>query len=364
MVNKVRFIKRKNADDLMSAIPKSFQYPFGKEVLLFDDRILEFAEIADGRWRENQVTLEKVSDEFKPLPLEMQIYMDKEVEERKREAERKKESFFDGQMVICKGVESSPSGLLIKWGPGSYFRKFYSNDQIDNNEILVDENGESITPREKYKIDQYNPVEFNDPLQNTMGASYLLITEDDKALIAKRSDKLTTYPNRWGISPAGMVDPTKDIVNNRLNPFNTARREAYEELDGTKLTDIIISGLGRPLDSLGVEIYGSCRTKKKAKEIMEGMIKSKKLRKTFGISEDPGVLEHSEEYFVPFTVEDVLCPSRLLDPNRGWVLAHLIAPKKELEHVYGEKRVKRHLENNLRQLDKLYMKFIQMSRKI
>jgi len=334
----------------MSTIPESFQYPFG-------DRTLEFAEIAKGRWREDQVILNKEHTRSKYIRIGLKRYMDQEVEKRKIEAEKKEESFFDGRMASCRGVELSPSSLTISWGPSSYFKKFYTNDQLDNDEIMIDKNGEPITPREKYKIDSYNPTKFNDPLQNTMGASYMLITEDNKVFIGMRSGKITTYPDRWGISPAGMVDPKRDIVDGKLNPFNTARREAREELDGTELTDVVITGIGRPHDTMGLEIYGTCRTEKNSYEIMEGVKKSKKLRKTFGIDEDPGVLEHTEEFFVPFTVEDILSPERLSDPNKEWVLAHLIAPKNELEHVYGEKAVNERIYSLNEELE-------QMSRKI
>lgn len=231
------------------------------------------------------------------LPEDMAAYRDRLVEKRRKEAEDRGAPFYDGQQVRLKNygtrmkdIDSRDLGLVLFFGPASFFTYSATNHSLDE-KILVDDKGNPISIREKYIRD---PLNLNDILQNSTGVSATLRTTVDKQLIiVERSMKLAQYPGLYGDAIAGFMQRNKDIADGVPNPFKTLQREAYEEA-GIRCSpeDFVLFAVGRAMDDLHGEIWGELKVDMAAKEVLELPKKAK--------------YENLRMFSVPFDPEAVL----------------------------------------------------------
>lgn len=293
---------------------------------------MDFLELARGRFGEGQVIINWSPEQEKVIPDEIRDPIEQEIIQKEKEAKEQGKLFFDGPLVGCRGFEVKDGTMVFDTVPTSYFKYSGTNQSLDK------EMSEGWTIRQRYIT---NPYDFRDVLADPIGVSTFLITEDNKGFFAKRSVKLSTYPSKNGILPAGYMHPEKDLIDGMPNPFRTAEREAKEELGLEGKLEVELTGFGRPKDTMHSELYGTFRTEMTAREVMDKLKESKKAVKTFDFGPD----EHEAVYFREFAPESIITRENFGDANDGWVLAHAIAPINALINEYGLKRVKRLCEN-------------------
>jgi len=260
------------------------------------------------------------------LPADIAAYKDATIKKKEEAAKASGKSFFDGQQVRMRNVGVRATGeaetdlqLLLQFGPGSYFTHA-STGQILDQPILQDGNGSPTTIRQKYIADPYS---WNDCLGNSIGVSAALVSTTDNALVyVRRSNKLTQYPDRFGVATAGFMDRSKDTVNGIPSPFSTLNREANEEM-GVKEGEFRITGVGRPWDDLHAEIWGVLRTEMTVEQIMRTEKKDK--------------YEALQILSVPFEPRRVM--PILRNAGTKWVNAHAVATIDALLQDYNEEEV-------------------------
>ena len=199
------------------------------------------------------------------------------VEKKRKEAEEKGRSFFDGSMVRLSGynVDDTNHKLFLEGERTSYFTFAATNKSIDK---------EMVREMMKLRGDSY--LNLNDGLANPIGVNVGLVSEpDNMMIITKRSEKLGQYPDLHGIA-AGFMNPDKD-----RSPFDTARREVKEEM-GVDIKDLKMFGIGRAGDDRHIEAQMYATTDYTTEEIQS--------------APKSGKWEHTEIHYVDFTPKDVM----------------------------------------------------------
>ncbi len=302
---------------------------------------LEFIEMAKGKFDEQHFKLDYNPEKTKKIPVDVSEGITETIARKEEEARRTGGSFFDGQLVGVYGLRVENEILEIDAYPTTYFTYVGSNQSLDKQ--LPD--GKTI--REKYIED---PRNLDDILANPIGVSAITITDDDMCFYAKRSEKLGTFPNRYGIAPAGFME-RNDLIDGVPSPFATIKREGEEELLLEGKLNFEITGFGRSRETMHSEVYGTLRTDMTSKEIMTGITehirdveesveKKKKLKKTvktFDITRDLGVEENVEKYFVEFKPEEVIKRKIFANANDMWVHAHAVAVINALYNEWPER---------------------------
>ncbi len=185
-------------------------------------------------YRETDVEIIVNPEKFRIPDERVREFMEKNVKEREKQAIKEGKAFFDGPMTRLYDyvVDDENHKLILYVQPTSYFTFAFTNKRLDEDIVwqMVEKRGKEYT-------------NLDDGLANPIGNNILVITDDGYVVLNKRSEKLSQYPGLYGILPAGFTSPEKD----RHNPFNTARREAQEEL-GVKIKNLFLIGLGRAGD--------------------------------------------------------------------------------------------------------------------
>ena len=161
-------------------------------------------------------------------------HMEENVKHREEQARKEGKVFYDGPMARLTGavVKDDLHQIELHMQPTTFFTRVFTNNDLDNDLVwkMVEERGIEYT-------------NLDDGLANPIGNNVLVLTEDGYVILNKRSDKIAQYPSLFGILPAGFTNPDKD----GYNPFDTAEREATEEL-GVEIKEVELLGFGRAGD--------------------------------------------------------------------------------------------------------------------
>jgi hypothetical protein len=280
------------------------------------------------------------------LPPDMAAYKDALVKQKKEDCEKRKAPFFNGRQIGMRGADARPVDgtermvLYLDLAPSFFFTYAATNQALDK-QILDDGSGNKMSIRQKYIRD---PTDWNDCLANSTGVSMVLISKPDNEMtFVKRSEKLAQYPGRWGVAAAGfmnrdavfdkqgnLIKINRDCVAGVPNPLLTGRHELKEEMGvECDFNDIVLFGVGRPLDDLHGEIWGEYRT-----DMTSEQIRSTKKSNKF---------EHLKLVQVPFeprkVLEYLINPELCLNPYENWVPAHAVATVDSLINEFGDQEV-------------------------
>lgn len=285
------------------------------------------------------------------LPADIDTFKTQLVEKKKNEAEARGAPFFDGQMVRLndygvkiKDLKTEDQKLVLTLSRTSWFTYSSTNKSLD--EKILEEQGRKFSVREKYVTDSLN---LSDVLANPIGCSATVISEPDHSLMmTERSMKLAQYPGLYGDYAAGFMNPDKDLVDGKPNPFKTLEREAKKEAGiDFSVNDLKLLGVGRAMDDLHGEIWGELRSSLTVQEILSLPVRDK--------------YENLRRFSVPFEPKDVLkyvattidstpigvppaSGAWVIGKSPKWVPAHALNTIRSLEREYGHDKLIKELE--------------------
>jgi len=235
--------------------------------------------------------------------------------------------------------------LVLKSGRTSWFTYFATNKSLD--EKILEQEGRKVSVRQKYVK---NPLDLNDVLANPIGCSATVISEpDNNFMMVERSMKLSQYPGLYGDYAAGFMNPDKDLIDGKPNPFKTLQREIQEEAGiACSINDIKLFGIGRAMDDLHGEIWGELRTPLTVQEILSAPVKDKyeNLRRFDVPFEPKEVLRYITKTIdqIPIGVPPESCVW-IIGRSPKWVPAHAVNTIHSLEREYGHDKVIKALES-------------------
>lgn len=178
-------------------------------------------------------------------------YHEKTIKMKEREARKMKKVFFDGPLVRLNDYKTDFHEIELYLQRTSFFSFVSTNKSLDNDLVwkMVEKRGKEYT-------------NLNDGLANPIGCNLLTLTSDGYVIMNKRSNKISQYPELYGILPAGFCDPERD----EYNPFNTVKREGKEEI-GVEIKEPKLLGFGRAGDDRHIEFLFFGETDYKSQEI-------------------------------------------------------------------------------------------------
>ena len=222
-------------------------------------------------YKENEVEVIVLEGKFEIPDEKVRGLKEKIVKEKEKEAREKGKSFFDGAMASLRNYSFNDEDheITLYEQLTSFFTRVATNNSLDEDVVwqMVEKRGTEYT-------------NLDDGLANPIGNNVLVLTQDGYVILNKRSDKLAQYPGLYGILPAGFTVPVKE-ENGKIkevdgfNQFNTARREAIEELGVKKLKNLELLGFGRAGDDRHVEFQFLAETEYTINEVLSAPKSSK-----------------------------------------------------------------------------------------
>lgn len=181
--------------------------------------------------------------------------------------------------------------------------------------------------KEKY-IDSY--VFENDSvykLPNSVGLCLLVITRDNKAIYAKRSNTSGFRPCEFDVSVVEGINPELDVINRTMSFTSMAMRAVQEEIGDIDRDEMEIDILGVVFDKSYNQwnVIGCCNIGLKCDEIIK--------RRNSGTS---GKWELTDLVFVTFTPKDVIC---YLSKNKVWDMGMVTTYFSLVRNGYSKKRI-------------------------
>ena len=261
-------------------------------------------------YEENEVEVIVLKGKFKIPDENVKKFMEKNVRKRKKQAEIEGKVFYDGAMARLYNfvVNDEDHKLTLYEQLTTFFTRVFTNNSLDEDVVwqMVEKRGTEYT-------------NLDDGLANPIGNNVLVLTQDGYVILNKRSDKLAQYPGLYGILPAGFTVPIKEEDGkikeiDGFNQFNTARREAIEELGVKKLKNLELLGFGRAGDDRHVEFQFLAETDYTVNEVLSAP-KSSKYE-----AQEIIPVEFSPEKLAPYltkTIKDV--PKGAVKRGNVWI---------------------------------------------
>lgn len=181
--------------------------------------------------------------------------------------------------------------------------------------------------REKY-IDTY--VFENDniyELPNSVGLCLLVITKDNKAIFAKRSNSSGFRPGEFDVSVVEGINPELDVINRTMSFTSMAIRAIQEEIGDIDKSKMEVDILGVVFDK-GYNQWnaiGCCNIGLECDEIIK--------RRNSGAS---GKWELTDLVFITFSPKDVIC---FLSKNKVWDMGMITAYYSLARNGYSKKKI-------------------------
>lgn len=208
-------------------------------------------------YRENEVRINPITEPFRIPDDAVREFMDENIKAKEKKMKDEGKQFVNNPTARLKAftaIDEDNHKLELSVQRSDFFTNEMTNKSLDNDIVwrMVEERGS-----------QYSNLD--DGLCNAIGNNILVRSIPDTAVfLNKRSENIAQYPGLYGVLPAGFTNPDKD----NYIMFNTARREAIEELGIKNIENIQLLGIGRAGDDRHIEFNFLAETDYTVKEVL------------------------------------------------------------------------------------------------
>lgn len=283
------------------------------EAFIFDGNGLLVASPNYKGWASVEIDI-KYSQTSWELPLELQA--PSKLEYSKLRSSR----FTNGRLLGLDSFKYDPDSLqkvTLHLSPITFF-EYYSVYKIAHQPFLLEENS-LVTPMERYGAEAIRLKESDGnnkkPLPNIVNAHCILLTEDQKIVLMRRSNTVGFLPGHWSAS----FEETMEETDQGL--FSNAARGVYEEFGssiGDSIGDIKVLSLNFEYHSMALTPFCLIKVDKDFEAVKE----------SWKSAQDSA--EANKMGFVPLDIDDA---SKLMLETRLW---HPSSRKRILECLFFE----------------------------
>ncbi len=226
---------------------------FGELMIPF----FSLVEDPENPYREHEVKVNPIAEPFIIPDEAVRKFAKENIDAKEKKMKDEGKQFVNNPTARLNAftvIDEDNHTLELSVQKSDFFTNEMTNKSLDNDIVwrMVEKRGS-----------QY--ANLDDGLGNAIGNSILVRSKPDNAVfLNKRSENISQYPGLYGILPAGFTNPDKD----NYSMFNTARREAIEELGIRNIKNIQLLGIGRAGDDRHVEFNFLAETDYTVKEVL------------------------------------------------------------------------------------------------